>query len=86
VNLLLSLVCLLLDVYWVVLIVRIFLSWVPRLPDPIAPLARAVYAVTDPVLNPVRGLLPSIQTGAMAIDLSPILVFLGIGLIRGAIC
>ena len=85
-NLVLSLVCLLLDVYWVILIVRIFLSWVPRLPDPIAPIARGVYAVTDPVLNPVRGLLPPVRTGAMAIDLSPILVFIGIGLLRGAIC
>ena len=81
-----GLICWLLGVYYVVLIIRIFLSWVPSLPEPIQPLARGVYALTDPVLNPVRGLLPPIRTGAMAIDLSPILVFIALGLIRGAIC
>jgi YggT family protein len=79
-------VCALLNIYWVILIIRILLSWVPRLPDPVQPVARAVYAVTDPVLNPVRGLLPPIRSGAMAIDLSPILVFIAIQLLIGAIC
>ena len=79
-------VCAILNIYWVILIIRILLSWVPRLPDPVQPAARAVYAVTDPVLNPVRGLLPPIRSGAMAIDLSPILVFIAIQLLIGAIC
>ena len=82
----LGIVCLLLNLYWIILIVRIFLSWVPRLPEPIQPLARIVYTLTDPVLNPVRGLLPPVQTGSMALDLSPILVFIAIGLVRGALC
>ena len=79
-------ICALLQLYWVILIIRILLSWVPSLPDPIAPLARAVYAVTDPVLAPVRGLLPPVRTGSMAIDLSPILVFIALQLVIGALC
>lgn len=82
----LGLVCLALQLYWFILIIRILLSWVPNVPDPIAPLARVVYQLTDPVLNPVRGLLPPIRTGSMAIDLSPILVFIAIQLIIGALC
>lgn len=82
----LGLVCLALQVYWFILIIRILLSWVPNVPDPVAPLARVVYQVTDPVLTPVRGLLPPIRTGSMAIDLSPILVFIGIQLLISAIC
>lgn len=82
----LSVICALLQLYWIILIVRILLSWVPRLPDPIEPLARVVYALTDPVLTPVRGLLPPVRTGAMALDLSPILVFIAIQLLIGALC
>ena len=81
-----GIICWLLGVYYVVLLVRILLSWVPSLPEPVQPVARGVYAITDPVLNPVRGLLPPIRTGSMAIDLSPLLVFIALGLIRGALC
>lgn len=81
-----GIVCLLLQLYWIVLIVRILLSWVPRLPDPVQPVANVVYKLTDPVLNPVRGLLPPVRTGSMALDLSPILVFIAIQLVIGALC
>ena len=81
-----GLICWLLQLYYIVLIVRIVLSWVPSLPDPVQPVARGVYALTDPVLNPVRGLLPPLRTGSMAIDLSPILVFIALGFIMSAIC
>ncbi len=81
-----GIICLLLQLYWIVLIVRIVLSWVPRLPDPVQPAANVVYKLTDPVLNPVRGLLPPVRTGSMALDLSPILVFIAIQLLIGALC
>ncbi len=81
-----GIICGLLTIYYIILIIRIFLSWVPSLPEPVQPVARGVYALTDPVLNPVRGLLPPIRTGSMAIDLSPLLVFFAIALIRSAIC
>lgn len=81
-----SLLCLLLSVYYIILIVRIVLSWVPSLPEPLLPLARAVHAVTDPLLTPLRGLLPPIRTGAMAFDLSPILLFIAIIIVQGLIC
>ena len=81
-----STLCLLLDAYWIILLARIILSWVPALPEPLLPVARFVRAMTDPLLVPVRGLLPPVQMGTMALDLSPILVFLAFGLVQNLLC
>ena len=79
--------CDLLTLYYLVLIVRIILSWVRSVPEPIQPLANIVRAVTDPVLNPVRGLIPPVRLGAAALDLSPIIVFLALSIIvRPLVC
>lgn len=82
----LSLLCLILTIFWFVLIVRVILSWVPNVPEPIQPVARVVRMITDPVLSPFRGLIPPIQMGGAALDLSPILLFLIVGFIRGFVC
>lgn len=81
-----ELLCFALQIYWLILIVRIVLSWVPSVPDPVRPAARFVHAVTDPLLLPLRGLIPSIRMGAMALDLSPILLFFAIGILRNWVC
>lgn len=85
-DLLRELFCIALTVYYLILIVRIVLSWVPSVPEPIRPLARAVRAATDPLLIPLRGLLPSIRMGAMALDVSPILLFLAIVILQSLVC
>lgn len=85
-NLLRELFCIALQVYYLILIVRIVLSWVPSVPEPILPVARAVRAATDPLLIPLRGLLPSIRMGAMALDVSPILLFLAIVILQSLVC
>jgi YggT family protein len=83
---LLDLFCIALTVYWIILIVRIIFSWIPSVPEPVEPLARLSRQLTDPVLNPVRGLFPALRTGAMAIDFSPILVFVAIIFVRSLFC
>lgn len=85
-GLILWLFCVVLNVYYVILIIRIVLSWVPSVPEPIRPLARGVRAVTDPLLTPLRGLIPSIRMGAVALDVSPILLFLAIVILRSLVC
>ena len=52
------------------IILEVILSWV----NPYAPIAPTVRALTDPVLQPFRRLLPAIS----GIDLSPILAFLAL--------
>lgn len=78
-----TLICFALQVYFIILIVRIILSFVPQVPEPVLPLARGVRAVTDPLLVPLRNVLPPLRTGAVAFDFSPILLFLGIAILRG---
>lgn len=70
--------------YLVVLLVRIVLTWFPINPwSPWAKVVRALARVTDPVLVPVRRLLPPLRLGGggMAIDLSPIIVFVALEII-----
>jgi YggT family protein len=82
-----SLICLLLQLFTFVLFARMLLSWFPVPPDGVmATINRALFSVTEPVLSPVRSLIPPVRTGAMAFDLSPIIVFVGIILVSGWIC
>ena len=81
-----QLLCLALSIYYVILIARIILSWVPALPEPLLPLARGVRALTDPLLQPLRGTIPPVQMGTMALDLSPLILFFGVSIIRGLLC
>lgn len=60
--------------YWLILI-RALLSWVN--PDPYNPIVQFLMRTTEPVLAPIRRVLPR-----MPIDLSPILAFLGIVFIK----
>ncbi len=61
-------------VYIALIIVRIILSWVPRMPY--QPALRAVVGfvedVTDPYLNLFRRIIPPVRLGPAALDLSPI--------------
>lgn len=63
--------------YWLILI-RALISWVN--PDPFNPIVQFLYKVTEPILEPVRRILPiGFRFG---IDISPIIVFLAIMFLR----
>ena len=67
----------LLQVYIVVIFVRVILSWFPISPDSaLASVYRLVYSVTEPVLGPIRRMMPGVGVGGMGLDLSPIIVLL----------
>ncbi len=62
----------LLSVFLVLLFVRMIFSWIPQNPDSgLAPISRIVYDLTEPVLAPVRRVVPN----AGMFDLSFIVVF-----------
>jgi len=68
-------VCLALQLYILALFARIILSWFPISPGTaMASVFSALYAVTEPVLGPVRRMLPPIGMGGMGLDFSPIIV------------
>ena len=78
--------CLLLTIYWLILIVRILASWFPPpRSGPLHTILRFVYDVTDPVLRPLRNLIPALRMGAMAMDFSPIILFIVIAVLQRAI-
>ncbi|MGH8903660.1 MAG: YggT family protein [Egibacteraceae bacterium] len=81
-----QILCAIITIYFVILLIRIVLSWVPAVPDPIQPLARGVRAVTDPLLVPLRGVIPPVQVGAAALDLSPLVIFFVIAILRSLFC
>ena len=65
----------LIEAYVIVLIVRAVLSWLPARPG--TPLFRVVQlldAITEPVLRPIRRVIPPVGVGGMAIDLSILIV------------
>ena len=64
-----------LSVVWWLIIIRAIISWVN--PDPFNRIVQFLYRTTEPILSPIRRLLPM-----MAIDISPIIAFLLIILIR----
>ena len=65
------------EAFVVVLIVRALLSWVPTRPgSPVTAVTRVLDRVTEPVLRPVRRILPPVRAGGMGIDLSILVVIL----------
>ena len=64
-----------LEFYVIVLVARALLSWVPTRPgSPVTGVSRVLDRLTEPVLRPVRRILPPIRAGGMGIDLSIIIV------------
>lgn len=68
----------LLSIYSMILFVAILITWVN--PDPGNPIVRFLHGVTEPVLYQIRRRLPFVVVGNF--DLSPLVVFLGIQVIR----
>ena len=62
---------------WVQLLAR---SWRPR--GWIAALCEGLYTITDPPLRAVRGVIPPIRLGGAALDLSPMILLIGIYIIQ----
>ena len=66
-----------LDFYMWVIVIRALVSWVN--PDPYNPIVQFLYKVTEPVLHPIRRLMPVYNIG---IDLSPLIVIMIIVFLR----
>jgi YggT family protein len=75
-----------LQAYVIVIFARVILSWFPITPGtPLASAARLLYALTEPVLGPIRRVLPPMRLGGMGLDLSPIIVLIGIQIVSSAL-
>lgn len=77
-----------LQVYMLVLLVRVLLSWVPLLNQGWTPrgvvlvMVESVYFVTDPPLKLLRSFIKPVRMGAISLDLGVLVLFLVIYLLR----
>lgn len=82
-----AIVCLLLVLYIVAIFARIVLSWFPIDPDgAVATVAGFLYLITDPVLAPLRRVIPPVRVGGMGLDLSPTIVIFGLFIVLQVLC
>lgn len=70
------LLLLILDIYALVVFAAVILSWFNLSPD--NPLVRVVNALTEPVLSPIRRVMPDLG----GIDLSPMVLLIAITMVR----
>ncbi len=71
------LVATLIDLYSLVVLAAVVISWVRM--DRRHPLARIVYSLTEPVLAPIRRVLPPMG----GLDFSPMVLLIALRLLRG---
>jgi YggT family protein len=69
-----------LNIYMWVIIIRALISWVN--PDPYNPIVQILTKMTEPVLRPIRKLVPPHRVG---IDFSPIIAILAIYFLQYAL-
>jgi YggT family protein len=82
-----DLVCTLLTLYLLILFVRVAASWFPPPSSPAGErFISILWALTEPVLRPFRSMIPPMRMGGMALDLSALVPFIVISLLRGIIC
>lgn len=59
------------------IMIRVILSWIPH--DPYNQFIKLLYQITEPILKPVREILPMQSLG---MDFSPIVAFFLLGFIK----
>ena len=74
-----DILCMLTTLYLLIMIERFLMSFIPIAPDsPVAPVRSVLFSLTEPVLAPLRRSVPPVRVGAVALDLSPWIVLLGL--------
>ena len=71
-----------LQLYWYVLVLYVIFSWVPRPPDALRPFVVGVGRLVEPLATPLRRMIPPLRIGMVALDLSIILLFIGVRLLQ----
>lgn len=90
-NPIVRLICVALTVYTIILFAKVIVSWLPmlgvRLPysGPGRTALQLLDDVTEPVLRPLRGLIPPVRIGGAGLDLSVFVLFIILFVVRGAL-
>lgn len=87
-----DLLCIVLTAYWIVLFIRVLLSWAtmfgfrPPVSGPLRTVIDLLEDVTEPVLRPLRNMIPPVRAGGIGLDLSIIVAFVIILVLRSVFC
>jgi YggT family protein len=82
-----EIVCLVLTLYWWILLLRVISTWFPISPHgTAASFVGFLLLVTDPVLVPLRRILPPVRLGNVGLDLSPLVAFFGLIIFQRLVC
>ena len=90
-DLLVDLVCFVLNITFWAIIVWIVLSYVASygrlsFDHPVRRFYDFMSRLIEPVLRPIRNVIPPLRIGGAALDLSPLLLIIGIRVISFVIC
>lgn len=79
--------CNLIFLYVLVVLARIILDWI-QLPygHPVGKLRDGLAIVVDPVLRPIRLVIPPLRLGGAGLDLSPLVLLILLSLLQRVVC
>ena len=81
------LLCRAAEAYLIIIFARIVLSWFPISPNSaMASVYSFLYAITEPVLAPIRRIIPPTGMGGMGLDWSPLIVTIGLIMLERVLC
>jgi YggT family protein len=87
----LDILCIVLTIYTIILFVRVIVSWAflfgwrPPYSGPLRKILDLIDDVTEPVLRPLRAMIPPLRAGGMGLDLSIIVAFVILAVLRRAL-
>lgn len=82
-----TILCTALSIYSFAVLIWVILSWV-RVPasHPLGRVTVFLDRIIYPVILPIRRVVPPLRIGGGALDLSPIVLLIGLSLLQGWIC
>ena len=75
-------VCWALQAFVILIFLRIILSWFPASEGLFMTVQRFTVAATEWAMGPLRRAIPPVRLGAAALDLSPLILLIGITVLR----
>ena len=90
-NAVLSVLCVVITVYTIILFVKVIVSWAvlfgirPPVSGPLRWAFELLDDVTEPVLRPLRAIIPPIRAGGVGLDVSVIVAFVILAILRTAL-
>jgi YggT family protein len=90
-NILIDILCLVIDIVFWGIIIWIVLSYVVSFgrltyDHPVRRFYDFLSRFIDPVLRPLRNAIPPVRIGGAALDLSPLVLIIGLQIARAVIC